>query len=103
MKKITSLNPRFKITDRLYDKKNWVRDAKTSQIGPSLFKKWFSEKKLFAPRGNIWNLDLGKLVVPNVFMVYDLLEFVAKNYYSIIRVVRRIDGEPLITISLEEI
>ena len=47
--------------------------------------------------------DLGKLVVPSVFMDYDLLEVVAKSYDQATRVVRRTDGEFLITISLEEI
>ena len=79
VKKLTSLNPRLKIVDGLYDKGNCVRDAKTSQTGFSLFKKWFSERNLFAPHANIWNFDLGQLVVPSVFMDYDLLEVVAKN------------------------
>ena len=30
VKKLTSLNPRLKIVDGLYDRGNWVRDAKTS-------------------------------------------------------------------------
>ena len=36
-------------------------------------------------------------------MDYDLLEAIAKNYDQAIRVVRRKDGVPLISISLEEI
>ena len=42
-------------------------------------------------------------MVPSVFMDYDLLEAMEKNYDQAIRVVRRIDGEILITIILEEI
>jgi hypothetical protein len=103
VKKLTSLNPRLRLADGLYDKGNWVRDAHTSQTGLVLFKKWFAERKLFAPHANIWNFDLGKLVVPSVFMDYDLLEAVARNYDQATRVVRRIDGEILITISPEEI
>ena len=100
---MTSLNPRLRLGDGLYDKGNWVQDAHTSQTSLNLFKKWFAERKLFAPHANIWNFDLGKLVVPSVFMDYDLLEAVAKNYDQATRVVRRIDGEILITISPEEI
>ena len=103
VKKLTSLNPRLKIANRLYDKRNWVRDTKTSQTRLSLFKKWFLERNLFAPHANIWNFDLGKLVVPSVFMDYDILEAVAKNYDSKIRVVRRIDGESLVKINPKEI
>ena len=36
-------------------------------------------------------------------MDFDLLEVFAKNYDQEIRVVRRVDGEPLVTISLEVI
>ncbi len=74
VKRLTSLNHRLRIADGLYDKGNWVRDAQTSQTGLSLFKKWFAERKLYAPHANIWNFDLGKLVVPSVFMDFDLLE-----------------------------
>ena len=102
VKILTSLNPRLRIADGLYDKGNWVQDAQTSQTGLNLFKKWFAERKLFAPHANIWNFDLGKLVVPSVFMDYDLLEAVVKNYDQATRVVRRVDGEILITISPEE-
>ena len=42
-------------------------------------------------------------MVPSVFMDYDLLEAIAKNYDQTIRVVRRIDGVPLIKISPDEI
>ena len=42
-------------------------------------------------------------MVPSVFMDYDLLEAVAKNYDQALRVVRRTNGEILITISAEEI
>lgn len=103
VKKLISLNPRLKIVDGLFDKGNWVRDAKTSQIGLSLFKKWFLERKLFAPHAYIQNFDLGKLVVPNVFMDVDLLMTITKSYDPTIKVVRRIDGECLITISPKEI
>ena len=47
---------------------------------------------VFSSHANIWNFDLGKLVVPSVFMDYDLLEAMAKNYDQAIRVVRRTDG-----------
>ncbi len=103
VKKLTSLNLRLRVADGLYDKVNWVEDAQTSQTGLNLFKKWFLKRKLYAPHANIWNFDLGKLVVPSVLMGYDLLEAMAKSYDQATRVVRRVDGEILITISPEEI
>ena len=103
VKKLTSLNPRLKIVDGQYDKGNWVRDTKTSQTGLVLFKKWFLERNLFSPHANIWNFGLGKLVVPSVFMDYELLEAIEKNYDQAIRVIRRTDGVPLVIVSSKEI
>ena len=42
-------------------------------------------------------------MVPSVFMDYDLLEAIAKNYDQTLRVVRRADGENLIIINPEAI
>ncbi len=42
-------------------------------------------------------------MVPSVIMDYDLVEAMEKNYDQAIRVVRRVDGEILITISPKEI
>lgn len=53
VKKLISLNPRLKVVGGLYDKGNWFRDATTTQTGLVLFKKWFSERNLFAPHANI--------------------------------------------------
>lgn len=68
-----------------------------------MFTKWFLERKLFAPHKNIWNFDLGKLVVPEVSMVSDLLTIVALNYDLVARMVRRIDGECLMKIIIQDI
>ena len=95
MKMLFSVNPRLKIVDGLYDRGNWVRDAIMTKTGLHLFKKWFSERKLFAPHGNIWNFDLGKLVVSGVFMDFDLLMAIAQIYDPTTRIVRRVDRECL--------
>ena len=44
VKRLTLLNPRLKVADGLYDKGNWVQDARTSQTSLNLFKKWFAER-----------------------------------------------------------
>ena len=103
VKKLISLNPRLKTIDGLYDKENWVGDANTSQTGLALFKKWFAERNLFSPHANIYNFDLGKLVVSSIFMDFDLLETIAKNYDQANRIIRRTDGLPLVTINPKEI
>ena len=53
VKKLISLNPRLKVVDGLYDKGNSIRDATTMQTGLILFKKWFSERNLFALHANV--------------------------------------------------
>ena len=103
VKRLTSLDPRLRIANNLYDKGNWVRDATTDQFGLVLFTKWFLERNLFSPHSNVWNFYLGKFVVPSMFMDYDLLEAISINYHQAIRVVRNIDGVPLIRISPKEI
>ena len=57
IKRLTSVDPRLRIVDGLYDKGNWVRDVTTTQTGLVLFKKWFSERNLFASHANLWNFD----------------------------------------------
>ena len=103
VKKLISLNPRLKTIDGLYDKENWVGDANTSQTGLALFKKWFAERNLFSPHANIYNFDLGKLVVSSFFMDFDLLEAITKNHDQASRIVMRVDGVPLVTISPKDI
>ena len=39
VKKLTSLNPRLRIANGLYDKGNWIQDAQTTQTSLNLFKK----------------------------------------------------------------
>lgn len=78
-------------------------DATTAKTWLHLFKKWFLERKLFSRHGNIWNFDLGKLVIPGVFMDADLLMAIAQNYDLATKIVRILDGEFLISISAKEI
>ena len=86
-----------------FNKGNWTRDAITSKTWLQLFKKYFSERKLFSSHGNILNFDLGKLVIPRVFMDSDLLIAISQNYDPVARIVRIIDGECLMKITIEEI
>ena len=76
-------NPRVAIVEGFYDKANWVRDARVSMGGLELFRKWFSEKKLDNPLSNVWEFDIGKLIVPTAFFECDLLVDLAKKYERI--------------------
>lgn len=88
-----SSNPRLWIAEGLLNKGNWVRDADTSQIDLNLFKRWFVERKLFAPHASVWNFGRGRLVILGVFMDYDLCETMAKGCDQVTTVVKRARDE----------
>lgn len=73
-------NPRIMVAEGFYDKANWIRDAQVSVGGLGLFRKWFSERNLDTPLSNVWEFDIGKLIVPTVFFDSDLLVDLAKKY-----------------------
>ena len=68
-----------------------------------MVKKWFVGRNLYSPYASIWNVDLEKLVVPSMFMNYDLLKAVVKSFDHATRVVRRLDGRVPVFISLVEV
>lgn len=80
-----------------------MRDAETSTSGLELFRKWFSERKHDAPLSNVWQFDIGKLIVPRVFFDDDLLTMIAKRYDPVLRVVKNHAGENLFSVTLEVI
>lgn len=88
------------VGDGFYDRANWVRDAQVSVGGLELFRKWFLECNLDAPLSNVWEFDIGKLVVPGVFFDSDLLSDMAKKYHHITRIVKNHAGDNLFRVSL---
>lgn len=72
-------NPRLLVSEGFYDKVNWLRDAEVSVGGLELFQKWFAERKLDTPINNVWEFDIGKLIVLGVFFDDDLLAVMAKS------------------------
>ena len=67
VKRLTSLNPRLRIADGLYDKGNWVQDAQTSQTGLSLFKNGL-QRGNYMPLMPIYGiLTLESLLFPGVY------------------------------------
>ena len=51
----------------LYHRGNLLKDVDTSVGGMDLFKRWFSKRNQGNPMSNIWDFDVGKLVVPSIF------------------------------------
>ena len=48
---------------------------------------------MFVPYSSTWNFDRGKIVIPSVFIEYNLLETVEKGHNQATKVVRRIRSE----------
>lgn len=94
-------NPRVVVAEGFYDRANWVRDVKVSMGGLELFKKWFTKRNLDTPLRNVWNFDIGKLVVLGVFFDSDLLTDLAKKYDHIIGFVKNHAGDKLFKVSPE--
>lgn len=94
-------NPRIAVAEGFYDKANWIRDAQVSMGSMGLFKKWFSERKLDNPLSNVWEFDIGKLIVPTVFFDSDLLVDLAKKYDPITGWIKNHAGVNLFKVCLE--
>lgn len=101
VKQLMPKEPRVKIEDGLYDMGNYIRDAKIGTLnasgifdltGMTLFMLGFSQRNAPVPTSNIWQFDLGKLVVPSVFLDADVMIQIAKNYDPITREIRDARG-----------
>lgn len=64
----------------LVDNAYKISDARVPMSGLSMFMIWFGQRNPPAPFSQAWQYDLGKLVVPIVFMDVDLLKGVADKY-----------------------
>ncbi len=84
--------PCLKVDEGLYDNGNLLRDAKISFGGIVLFRKWFSQRNQGIPLSNVWDFDVGRLILPSVFMDEDLLIALAKRYDPVLWVVRNVSG-----------
>ena len=82
--------PCLKVGDGLYNNGNLLRDANISSSGLVLFRRWFSQRNRGTPLSNVWDFDVGQLIVPGVFMDKDLLIALAKRYDPILQVVRNL-------------
>lgn len=61
----------------LTNKEFHLADANIPVTGLEILKLWYGQKQLNSPLSNLWQYDLGKFVVPGVFMNVDLLKPVA--------------------------
>lgn len=68
------------------------RDANIPHTSRSLFWYFYNNRDEKVPRSNPWNLDLVKVIVPNVFIDVELIKVLAHNYKKETRTVRGIDG-----------
>ena len=80
-------NPRMLVGEGLYNQSNLLRDMDTTMGGMDLFKRCFSQRKKGPPLSNVWEFDVGKLVIPTIFLDVNLLVSLAKRYDPLTRVV----------------
>ena len=64
-----------------------------------LFKRWFSQRNQGTLYSNVWDFDVGKFVVPGVFVDKGLLVAMVKKYDPILRLVKNYFGERLFEVS----
>lgn len=62
------------------DRQHAIKDATIPTTGWDMLKYWFGKDFTKVPTCNGWRLDMGKLVVPNVYLDIDLLKVVAPNF-----------------------
>ena len=51
-----------------------------SIVGLGLFQKYFVERRIDTPLNNVWEFDIGKLIILGDFFDDDLLAIMAKKY-----------------------
>lgn len=105
LKELVPRNPRDSVANGLHDRGNWMTDAKVGEKhnGLTLFKSSYSQRNACAPLSNIWQFDIGRLIVLGVFMDAELLIQIAKCYNPVTKCVKDINGKDLISITDDEI
>lgn len=68
--------------DKLDDKCKHIGDIWTPIRGYELFRFHFQRRDCFKPVCNLWRLNLGKMVFPNVFVYIELVKLLATHYDS---------------------
>ena len=59
-------NPKMMLGKGLYHRENLLKDVDTSVGGMDLFRRWLSKRNQGTPMSNVWDFDVGKLVVPSI-------------------------------------
>jgi hypothetical protein len=88
-----------KLAEGLICSSSNVTEVRTPLSRLEMFRLWFGQRNLQHPLCNGWKYDMGKLVVPNVFLDVDLLRVVASRYDPDSRTVRDRDREVLLTVN----
>lgn len=88
---------------KLEDNNSDVGYVYTTTRGYELFMFHYHRHEKPEPICNRWKLNLGKLVVPNIYVNVDLLKLLAQNYDSKKRAICDRNGKPCFFISREAI
>ena len=90
---------RLVVKDR-YDE---VVDTHMPIKGFQTFRWWYGYKKSSFPNNNVWQYDLGKLVMPTIFKDVDLLLELVARYDEITHEVKNINGNVFLRIDANSI
>lgn len=83
------------------DSESGCRDAHTNDRGWDVFYNFYGKRDKSIPVSNPWRLNLGKLVVPNVFVEPMLIRELAKNYHHQSMTVKTTTDHDLVDVSKE--
>lgn len=76
-------------------------NAHTSDRGWDIFFYFYGKKDKVIPVSNPWNLNLGRLVVSNVFLEPILIKEIEKHYHPLSMIVRMVNGYCLLDVTKE--
>ena len=91
------------VNKSFYDNINCLKDVETSTSGLEIFRKWFFKRKHDTSLRNVWQFDIGKLIVPSIFFDYNLLIMITKRYDPVLRVVKNYARENILKVTPEVI
>jgi len=89
--------------EKLEEKCKYLRNIWTPIKAYELFKFHYNRRFRNSPVSNPWHLNLGKLVVPDVFLNVELLQLLAKQYNPSLKAICNPQGEPIIHLLKNEI
>lgn len=91
------------LIDKFIDKNGRCKDPIITKQGYALFKHTYRKAYIERLVFNIWNLGLGKLVMPNVFVNVEIIKQLAATYNPDTRFLFTLGGQSLLPLNRDQI